>query len=205
MLMSGDKIVSYITFKTIFAAISIFVAYKIFAQIVYNRFFSPLRKFPGPFWGSVTRLWLGWHCWRQTELNAIKRLHEKYGISDPLSRVYLYLTLAQGPVLRITPTLLLVSDSSKLPEIYHRQANKTDHYVTGSCGEVEAVFNMKEHKAHAKFRKVAAGPYSFTNIKKMEPMIDARMEEWADTMRDRFVKSGNCFDLCDWGENLIMI
>jgi cytochrome P450 len=103
-----------------------------------------------------------------------------------------------GPVLRITPTLLLVSDSTKMPEIYHRQANKTDHYVTGSCGTVEAVFNMKEHKAHSRFRKVAAGPYSFTNIKKMEPLIDTRMEEWANSIASRFIKSGDSFDLCDW-------
>lgn len=27
-------------------------------QIVYYRYFHPLSKFPGPFWGSVTRLWI---------------------------------------------------------------------------------------------------------------------------------------------------
>jgi cytochrome P450 len=57
---------------------------------------------------------------------------------------------------------------------------------------------MKKHKFHQRFRKVAAGPYSFSNIKKMEPMIDDRMVEWADAMRDRFVKTGEAFDLCDW-------
>jgi cytochrome P450 len=101
-------------------------------------------------------------------------------------------------VLRITPTLLLVSDSTKLPEIYHRQANKSDHYVTGTFGKTESLFNMKEHRAHARLRKVAAGPYSFSNIKKMEPMIDARMEEWANAMETRFAKTGVAFDLCDW-------
>ncbi|KAF2666532.1 putative cytochrome P450 [Microthyrium microscopicum] len=177
----SESLLDYVTFANIFLAIVTLISYKIVAQIVYYRFFSPLRVFPGPFWGSVTRLWLGWHCWRQTELQVVKKLHEKY-----------------GPVLRLTPTLLLVSDSAKMPEIYHRQANKTDHYVTGSCGTVEAVFNMKEHKAHARFRKVAAGPYSFSNIKKMEGLIDTRMEEWADSIASRFVKSGEAFDLCDW-------
>ncbi|CAC9887382.1 unnamed protein product [Aureobasidium pullulans] len=64
-----------------------------------------------------------------------------------------------GPVIRITPTLLLVSDATKLPEIYNRQANKSKHYISGSFGNVESLFNMQDWKTHARFRKVAAGSY----------------------------------------------
>jgi cytochrome P450 len=103
-----------------------------------------------------------------------------------------------GPVLRITLTLLLVSDSRKLPEIYHSQANKSDHYVSGAFGKSESVFNMKEHKMHARFRKLIPGPYSFTNIKKMEPLIDNRMQEWVDRLQQAFAKTGKPFDLCAW-------
>ncbi|KAH8661686.1 cytochrome P450 [Tricladium varicosporioides] len=170
----------YVTLENAIACFAAFIAYNIIAQIIYYRFFHPLRKFPGPFWASVTRLWLGYHCFMETELPTIYKLHQKY-----------------GPVLRITPTLLLVSDTKKLPIIYHRAANKTNHYVTGSFGIVESLFNIKEHKAHAKLRRIAAGPYSFSNIKKMEPLIDARMTEWADTISERFT-SGKAFDLCDW-------
>lgn len=66
--------------------------------------------------------------------------------------------LILGPVVRITPTLLLVSDPKKLPEIYHRNADKTGHYITGSFGETESLFNMRSHKTHASFRKHIAGP-----------------------------------------------
>jgi hypothetical protein len=64
-----------------------------------------------------------------------------------------------GPIIRVTPTLLLVSDATKLPEIYHRYADKSHHYVTGSFGTVESLFNMQDSKTHARFRKIAAGPY----------------------------------------------
>lgn len=63
-----------------------------------------------------------------------------------------------GPVVRITPTLLLVSDPTKLPDIYHRNADKTGHYITGSFGETESLFNIRSHKTHAAFRKHIAGP-----------------------------------------------
>jgi hypothetical protein len=50
---------------------------------IYQRFFSPLAKVPGPFWASITPLWRvsrvlkgNWH------LENIA-LHEKYGESLP--------------------------------------------------------------------------------------------------------------------------
>lgn len=61
-------------------------------------------------------------------------------------------------MVRITPTLLLVSDPTKLPDIYHRNADKTGHYITGSFGETESLFNMRSRKTHAAFRKHLAGP-----------------------------------------------
>ncbi|KAI1614672.1 cytochrome P450 [Exophiala viscosa] len=176
-----DKAIQLVTIRSFAYCLLAFILYRIVAQIIYYRYLHPLRDFPGPFWASVTRLWIGWHCWRQTELETEKALHEKY-----------------GPVLRITPTLLLVSDSSKLPLIYHRQANKTDHYVTGSFGITESVFNMKDHRMHARFRKHIAGPYSFTNIKKMEPLIDGQMQHWIGKMVERYESTGQSFDLCDW-------
>jgi hypothetical protein len=71
--------------------------------------------------------------------------------------------LPKGPIIRITPTLLLVSDATKLPDIYHRYADKSRHYVTGSFGTVESLFNMQDSKQHARFRKVAAGSYRYVS------------------------------------------
>ena len=54
--------------------------------------------------------------------------------------------------------MLLVSDATRLPDIYHRQANKSKHYITGSFGKAESVFNMQDWKQHAYHRKLIAGP-----------------------------------------------
>jgi cytochrome P450 len=103
-----------------------------------------------------------------------------------------------GPVIRITPTMLLVSDATKLPEIYQRQANKSKHYITGSFGKTESLFNMQDWRQHAHFRKIAAGPYSFSNIKKMEPLIDARIMHWIHKLDELFSATGDKFDFCPW-------
>jgi hypothetical protein len=66
-------------FEIIFSIFLILSGY-----IVYQRYFSPLAKVPGPFLASFTNLW--WLCVvlkRQQHLDSI-RLHEQYG---PLVRL----------------------------------------------------------------------------------------------------------------------
>lgn len=58
-----------------------YVTFKVISQIVYYRFFHPLAKFPGPFWGSVTRLWLTYHNVKADECETVQALHKKHGQS----------------------------------------------------------------------------------------------------------------------------
>lgn len=58
-----------------------FVLFKIVHQIVYYHFFHPLSKFPGPFWGGVTRLWLTYHNVKGDEPAVVRTLHRKHGMS----------------------------------------------------------------------------------------------------------------------------
>lgn len=150
-------------------------------RILHNRYFHPLSQFPGPFWASATRLWITWHNVLGQEVDVCERLHKKY-----------------GPVIRITPTMLLVSDATKLPLIYHRSADKSSHYISGSLGKTESIFNMQPHAMHAKYRKLAAAPYSFTNIKRMEGLIDVQIGRWIDKLTDTFEKTKREFDFCPW-------
>jgi hypothetical protein len=118
-------------------------------------------------------------------------------------------------VVRLTPTLLSISDATKLPLVYGRYADKSQHYITGSFGKTESVFNMQNHKQHAQFRKVIAGPviqmrlfslkrvlipvqYSFSNVKRMEPLVDARINFWTSKLTEKFAKTGDAFDFAPW-------
>ncbi|EAW12076.1 cytochrome P450 [Aspergillus clavatus NRRL 1] len=177
----GESFLSQVTVTNVTLGLVAYVVLKFVYQIVYYRFFHPLSVFPGPFWGSVTRLWIAWHNLRETELPTVYALTKQY-----------------GPVVRITPTLLLVSDPTKLPEIYHRNADKTGHYITGTFGETESLFNMRSHKTHAVFRKHVAGPYSFSNVRKMEPLIDVRIQDWINKLEDKFAQTGKGFDFAWW-------
>ncbi|THV68320.1 flavonoid 3',5'-hydroxylase [Aureobasidium pullulans] len=168
---------SLLTFRNLVLAVIGYIVARVVYQIVYYRWFHPLSKFPGPFWASVTRLWIAYHNLKEDEPMVAFELHRKY-----------------GPVIRITPTLLLVSDATKLPEIYNRQANKSKHYISGSFGNVESLFNMQDWKTHARFRKVAAGSYRH----KMEPLVDLRINDWINKLSTSFAETGKKFDFAPW-------
>ncbi|KAL4876444.1 cytochrome P450 [Aspergillus karnatakaensis] len=180
-MVLGGQIFAHLTLANAVLSFVAFVTLKFIYQVVYYRFFHPLSVFPGPFWGTTTRLWIAWHNMKETELPTVYALTQQY-----------------GPVVRITPTLLLVSDPTKLPEIYHRNADKTGHYITGSFGETESLFNMRSHKTHASFRRHAAGPYSFSSVKRMEPLIDLRISDWLNRLDEKFARTGAVFDFSWW-------
>ena len=170
-----------LSLSSIALAVVGYILYRILYQIVHYRFFHPLAAFPGPFWGSVTRLWITYHNVRGREVEACREQHKRH-----------------GPVIRVTPTMLLISDATKLPLIYHRTADKSLHYITGSTGPTESIFNMQDHKTHARYRKIAAAPYSFSNIKRMEPLIDAQISLWISRLDELFASTGKPFDFCPW-------
>lgn len=60
------------------------------------------------------------------------------------------------------------------------------------------MMNMQDYKTHNYHRKLVAAPFSTGNIRKMEPVIDKRVEHWLSTINERFVKEGSDFDLAPW-------
>ncbi|MCJ1435286.1 hypothetical protein MMC27_004658 [Xylographa pallens] len=173
--------VSRITLANAFVLLFVCVFLPVFYQIIHYRFFHPLAAFNGPFWGSVTRAWIAYHGLIEDEHTVCAELHKKY-----------------GPVIRISPTLLLVDDALRLPDVYHRYADKSEHYIAGSFGKSESILNMRDSRQHAYHRKMIAGPYSIINIKKMEHLVDARISAWLNKMDLSFSKTGAKFDFAPW-------
>ena len=116
----------------------LFVLYGIY-RAIYNRYFHPLRQFPGPFWASVSDFFKLWILHTKQAHTLGLQYHEKY-----------------GPVVRAAPNLLAVNDPLLLPQIYHRRVDKTDVYTTGVLGELAPPFQTIKHADHAVKRKRVA-------------------------------------------------
>ena len=80
----------------------------ILAFILKRRYLSPLRRFPGPFWASVTRWWLVHQIFRGDHEKTMLRLHAKY-----------------GPIIRISPFEVAISDPEAIKTIYGHTSNFT--------------------------------------------------------------------------------
>lgn len=132
--------------------------------IISRRWFSPLSEFPGPFWGSITDLYSA-YINLSGKLHLIQYdLHKKYGeysihIGRGKGWGWLLLKIAlkfTGPIVRYRPDLLIVSDPTMLPVIYHRYADKTNYYLQ-AVGAPTA-FTCLKHKDHTIARRRISGP-----------------------------------------------
>ena len=81
--------------------------------------------------------------------------------------------------------------------------NKSPYYVMGAFGRVENLFNMRDWREHAERRKVLAGSYNVNNFRKMEPIIDRRVEAWLKQLDTKFAATRNTFDFSMWATYLV--
>lgn len=83
--------------------------------VLYQRCFSPLAKVDGPFWASISPLWK-LHSFSKGNFHAtIFDLHQKY-----------------GPIVRIAPTEVIVSDKTAIREVYSTTRGR-DYLKVGPC------------------------------------------------------------------------
>ena len=71
--------ISILTPGNIILAIFAYYFLRLVIQSVYYRFFHPLAKFPGPFWASISRLWIAYHNVQRDEYTLILELHKQLG------------------------------------------------------------------------------------------------------------------------------
>jgi hypothetical protein len=82
-LISG--VLSRMTIGNLVLFILAYFAFRVIQQIIYYRFLSPIKDFPGPFWASVTRIWIAWYNLMESEVQALEAVHKKYGEQASLS------------------------------------------------------------------------------------------------------------------------
>jgi len=93
---------------SLYYSIPVLVLSFVIGFIVKRRYLSPLRRFPGPFWASVTRWWMVRQVFQGTHEHDMLRLHAKY-----------------GPIVRISPFEVAINDPEAAKYIYGHNSGFT--------------------------------------------------------------------------------
>ncbi|KAI4717658.1 cytochrome P450 [Aureobasidium sp. EXF-10727] len=165
--------------------LGLFIAGYALSWIMYARFLHPLRHIPGPFWASVTRLWMV-HRIRQGDMEVVqRRLHAQY-----------------GPLVRIAPDEVACADPDAIRNIYRTQAPlaKTHFYpVWGSnnFSKYPDLFVDTDEKLHSSRRRIVNNVYSMSTILTLEAYIDDCSAVLLQRL-DEFAASETVVNLGQW-------
>ncbi|KAI8962598.1 putative cytochrome P450 [Daldinia sp. FL1419] len=137
------------------AFLSLFTIY-----VIYQRFFHPLSKYPGPFLASLTNGWKGYYLYRLSLHEQLLNAHIKF-----------------GPVVRIGPNDLHFWSADAISPIYKsgRQMAKTEFY-DGFTAFKPNLFGGRDEDIHALRRRQLSHGFSQASIWKMEPLIEGQMK-----------------------------
>ncbi|OBT64897.1 hypothetical protein VE03_06450 [Pseudogymnoascus sp. 23342-1-I1] len=148
------------------------ILYTIYGAI-YRLFLSPLSKFPGPKIAALT-------SWYELYYDLI--LGGKYTFK------LIELHKQYGPIIRITPFELHISDPEFYDEVYassasNRKRNKYPLFYE-SFGMDHSMFATIDHDLH-KYRRAALNPFfSQQNVRKLQPVIQERVSTMMERIGD---------------------
>lgn len=156
-------------------------------SLIYPFLFSPLRHIPGPWYTSLSKLWIIYKTVQGVRAKSIHDLHLKY-----------------GPWVRIGPDEISISDQDAIVPIYGPTSkfSKTDFYTYQLRG-IPELFTMSNHKQHADRRRLLAHLFSMSTMKDYEPVISDNVRLCMDLIAEQG-RQGQTSNLYDWFHYLSM-
>ncbi|KAJ4857898.1 cytochrome p450 domain-containing protein [Trichoderma breve] len=150
---------------------------------IYNLYFHPLSKFPGP------------------KLSAISRFpYSRLLISGEGHRDVLDLHLKYGPIVRIAPDFLSFSHPDAMNDIRgHRKAGQPEHRKDPIRQELHVTNIIGANRAdHTRFRRSLANGFSHQAMLDQEPIIRDYVEELMKSLEKNGANGTQPIDMVRW-------
>ena len=158
-----------LSFVTLFAlAVGAVAGY-----ILYQLYFHPLAKYPGPVLARATKLWDLYHAYIGDKHVSLYRLHQKY-----------------GTFVRFSPNILSINDPMALKAIYGHGANvqKSEFYKCfRAAPNAVSTLLATEKTQHARKRRVMGQAFSDNALKGLEQYVLVHVQDLVDRI-DQEVK-----------------
>ncbi|KAK8106921.1 uncharacterized protein PG998_008934 [Apiospora kogelbergensis] len=175
---------------TLKGVLSVLILYTL-TRCVYNRYFHPLSRFPGPFWASITSLWYFQTVRLSKARNVQHALHDKY-----------------GDFVRIGPNLLAVCHPDAISTVFGTNAKNGKAWRKGEFYESFAPripgaridgFSERDDVRNAERRRIIAPLYTQGNLLRYEPRVDRIIERFRERM-EMLAESGETMEMSLWME-----
>ncbi|KAF2819142.1 cytochrome P450 [Ophiobolus disseminans] len=163
--------------------LSLFLVYLV-STAIYNLYFHPLAKLPGPFWARVSTIPSWYHTKNQNRHLWLLKLQEHY-----------------GPEFRHRPDSACINTPSAYRHIYGPRGNvkKSDQYkVWPRTVDALNTWNTTSVEIHAHKRRVLNYAFSEAALRSAEPFIHKNVDRWIELLGQRKGQGQ------DWTESINM-
>jgi cytochrome P450 len=162
--------------------VCIYLAYGVLLAL-YRIYLHPLSKYPGPRLAAATR-------WYEFYFDVVKRGRFAWEIKR-MHEVY-------GPVVRVTPDELHVSEPAFYDELYAGVSKRRDKYTQAyNLSLVEgSSWTTTDHTLHRNRRAAVAPFFNLTAIRQFDPVIRAKLELLSQKFK-RYQHSGEVVSVDD--------
>lgn len=140
------------------------------SYIVYQFYFHPLAKYPGPFLGRLTQWYDVYHAYVGDKHILFYQLHQKY-----------------GSVVRFSPNSLSINDPAALKTIYAHGANvqKSEFYKCfRAAPQAISTLLATEKQHHARKRRIMGQAFADSALRGFEQYVVGHVEDLVDMIGD---------------------
>ncbi|KAL5333391.1 cytochrome P450 [Aspergillus crustosus] len=149
-------------------------------QLAYATITDPLRSIPGPFLSRWTDLHVKFVWLAGGRPQYVHSLHQKY-----------------GPIVRVTPDEVDISDISTAREIHRVGSKFRKSQFYRKLGPIENLFTTTDPKFHANRRRLLAPFFAESSISKLEPIVLDKVRLTVQKIRDEMKTQGHA-DVFKW-------
>ncbi|KZT51464.1 cytochrome P450 [Calocera cornea HHB12733] len=156
----------------------------IVGYVVKQRIFHPLSKYGGPFLASLTDLWSTYLAYRGDWHVVMDRLHKKY-----------------GPIVRIAPNEVSISDPAAMKVIYSITGGfyKSEFYEPFRIPtDPPSLFTDRDEARHTERRKLVGSAYTMNSLLKLEPHVQIIISRFVQKLDEMFAATHEVADMSVW-------
>ncbi|KAI3391477.1 hypothetical protein diail_7308 [Diaporthe ilicicola] len=158
MTFRDDKRLADLRLEAVIGLLTVVLAYLVL-QVLYNLYFHPLCKVPGPQTWSASRLPFVRALLRGTIVHDFERLHKVY-----------------GPVLRVAPNEVTFADEAAWADIFQSRSD-TGHFLKDPLwwsrqpGQPNSLLSAIDPEEHAHIRKLLTPAFTPRALRAQEPIV----------------------------------